>query len=167
MISEGRPSNEGVEFGTSLPTWGIPVTLVVDAALPRLLDRCDLVLAGADAISENDFVNKVGTYALALAAREAEVPFYVAALTEKLIPEGIRGRPDRIWDPSEVLADPPAGVTVENRYFESTPLSLISGIITERGLLGAGDVPSRIAEEPVSPALLGLLFPRAAEKTVP
>lgn len=167
MISEGRPSNEGVEFGTSLPTWGIPATLVVDAALPGLVGRCRLVLVGADSISESDFVNKVGTYALALAAREADVPFYVAALTDKLIPEGIRGRPDRVWDPSEVLDGPPPGVAVENRYFERTPLSLVSGIITERGLLSPEDVPTRISEEPVSPALLGLLFPRAADKASP
>jgi ribose 1,5-bisphosphate isomerase len=167
LISEGRPSNEGVEFGTSLPTWSIPVTLVVDAALPGLVGRCQLVLVGADSVSESDFVNKIGTYALALAAREAGVPFYVAALTDKLIPEAIRGRPDRVWDASEVLGSAPPGVAVENRYFERTPLSLVSGLITEHGQLSPEDVPGRISEEPVSPALLGLLFPRAAEKAAP
>jgi ribose 1,5-bisphosphate isomerase len=165
LISESRPSYEGVEFGTSLPAWGIPVTLVVDASLPRLLDRCQLVLVGADSVSERDFVNKVGTFGLALAAREANVPFYVAALTDKLIPEGIRGRPDRVWDPREVLGDPPPGVTVENRYFERVPLSLARGVVTESGVVGPEDIPAKIAQRPVSPALLSLLFPRAVEKT--
>ena len=163
MVSESRPSNEGVEFGTSLPAWGIPVTLVVDAVLPRLVERCQLVLVGADAVSENDFVNKVGTYALALAAKEAGVPVYVAALMDKLIAEGARGRPDRVWDPSEVLATPVPGVTVENRYFERVPLSLVEGIITEEGILGAEEVRSRILSRPVAPALLEILFPRAVE----
>lgn len=163
LLSESRPSGEGVEFGTSLPAWGIPVTLVVDAALPRLADRCALVLLGADAVSENDFTNKVGTYALALAAKEAGVPVYVAALLDKFISEGARGRPNRVWDADELLADPPPGVTVENRYFERIPLSLVNGIVTEEGVLGPTEVSSRIAERPVAPALLEILFPRALE----
>ena len=165
VVSESRPSNEGVEFGTSLPAWGIPVTLVVDAALPGLVERCQLVLLGADAISENDFVNKVGTYPLALAAKEAGVPIYVAALTDKFIAEGARGRPDRVWDPGEVLATPTPGVTVENRYFECIPLSLVEGIVTEEGILGTDEVPAKISARPVTPALLEILFPRAVEAT--
>ena len=165
VVSESRPSNEGVEFGTSLPAWGIPVTLVVDAALPGLVERTQLVLVGADAVSESDFVNKVGTYPLAVAAKEAGVPVYVAALLDKFIAEGARGRPDRVWDPSEVMADPPPGVTVENRYFERVPLSLVEGIITEEGILGAEEVSTRIMSRPVAPALLEILFPRAVETT--
>ena len=163
LVSESRPSNEGVEFGTSLPAWGIPVTLVVDAVLPRLVERCQLVLVGADAISENDFINKAGTYPLALAAKEAGVPVYVTALLDKFIAEGARGRADRVWDPSEVLASPLPGVTVENRYFERVPLSLVEGIVTEEGILGVDEVPSKISARPVAPALLEILFPRAVE----
>jgi translation initiation factor 2B subunit (eIF-2B alpha/beta/delta family) len=163
VISESRPSDEGLEFGTSLPAWGIPVTLVVDAALPRLVERCQLVLVGADAISENDFINKAGTYPLALAAREAGVPVYVAALLDKLIAEGARGSTDRVWDPSEVLSAPPPGVTVENRYFERVPLSLVEGIVTEEGILSADEVSTRISARPVAPALLEILFPRAVK----
>jgi translation initiation factor 2B subunit (eIF-2B alpha/beta/delta family) len=164
VMSESRPSVEGVEFATSLPAWGIPVTLVVDAALPRLAERCGLVLVGADAVSEHDFINKVGSYPLALAAREAGVPVYVAATLDKFIPEGARGRPDRVWDPSEVLAKPPPGVTVENRYFERVPLSLVEGVVTEEGILDTSEVAARIAARPVSPALLEILFPRAVER---
>ncbi len=163
VVSESRPSNEGVEFGTSLPAWGIPATLVVDAALPRLVERCQLVLVGADAVSENDFVNKVGTYPLALAAREAGVPVYVAALLDKFIAEGARGGANRVWDPGEVLAAPPPGVTVENRYFECVPMSLVEGIITEEGVLGPEEVAAKILARPVAPALLEILFPRAVK----
>lgn len=163
LVSESRPSNEGVEFGTSLPAWGIPVTLVVDAALPRLVERCQLVLVGADAVSESDFVNKAGTYPLALAAKEAGVPVYVTALLDKIIAEGARGSTDRVWDPSEVLSSPPPGVTVENRYFERIPLSLVEGIVTEEGILSTDEIATKIAARPVAPALLEILFPRAVE----
>jgi translation initiation factor 2B subunit (eIF-2B alpha/beta/delta family) len=163
IVSESRPSNEGVEFATSLPAWGIPVTLVVDAALPRMVERCQLVLVGADAISERDFVNKVGTYAVALAAGEAGVPVYVAALTDKFIPEGARGKPDRLWEPEEVLKRAQPGVTVENRYFERVPLSLVEGIVTEHEVLSPEDIPAKIASRPVTPSLLEILFPRAVE----
>jgi translation initiation factor 2B subunit (eIF-2B alpha/beta/delta family) len=164
VLSESRPSNEGLEFGTSLPAWGIPVTMVVDAALPGTVDRCQLVLVGADAVSESDFVNKVGTYPLVLAAREADIPVYVAALKDKFIPSGLRGDPDRLFDPAEVLEPGSTGVTVENRYFERTPLSLVEGIITEQGVMSPEDVPGEIATRPVAPSLLEILFPRAAEK---
>lgn len=165
LVSESRPSAEGVEFATSLPAWGIPVTVVVDAALPQLAARCELVLVGADAVSENSFTNKVGTYPLVLAARDAGVPVYVAALEDKFIPEGTRGRPDRVWDPDEVLPNAPAGVTVENRYFEEVPLSLTDGVITEGGILSPEEVMSRVSGRPVAPALLEILFPRALEAT--
>jgi len=163
FVSESRPSNEGVEFATSLPAWGIPVTVVVDAALPGMVKRCQLVLVGADAVSENDFVNKVGSYPLALAAREAGVPVYVAALTDKLIPSGARGTPERLWEPGEVLERAHSGVSVENRYFECVPLSLVEGVITEGGMLSAEDIPAQIASRPISPSLLEILFPRAVE----
>ena len=120
-------------------------------------------LLGADAISENDFVNKVGSYAVALAAKEAGVPVYVAGLTDKFIPEAARGRPDRLWDPSEVLEKAHPGVTVENRYFEQVPLALVEGVVTEGGVLAAEDIPGKIAARPVSPSLLEILFPRAVE----
>jgi len=100
---------------------------------------------------------------VALAAKEAGVPVYVAALTGKLSPEAARGKPDRLWEPGEVLERSHPGVTVENRYFERVPLSLVEGVVTENGVLAAEDIATKIAARPVSPSLLEILFPRAVE----
>jgi ribose 1,5-bisphosphate isomerase len=160
FVSESRPAREGVEFATSLPAWNIPVTVVTDAALPSLVEGCDLVLVGADSVSEESFVNKTGTYALALAAREADVPFHVAALLDKFIPVALRGDPGRLMDEHEILDDRPGGVAVENRYFESVPTSLVTSIVTEDGVLEPSRVGEKLTAHPIAPALLELLFPR-------
>jgi translation initiation factor 2B subunit (eIF-2B alpha/beta/delta family) len=161
LLSESRPHLEGVTSARALRQLGVKSTLLVDAALPRLVRRSDLVLVGADSVSEDEFVNKVGTYPLALAAREAKVPVYVAALEDKFLPKALRGEPDRARDPSEVLDSPPPGVVLENRYFEAVPLSLVRGIVTECGTHEPDAVAAKVAARPVAPPLLELLFSRA------
>ena len=160
IVSESRPALEGVALADSLRRSGVKVTLVTDAALPRLVSRAGIVLVGADAVSEGDFVNKVGTYPLALAAREAGVPLYVAAPLDRFIQEALRGPHDRGRDPAEILASPPPGVTVENPYFESVPLALSAGIVTEEGLKAPPDVAAVLSARAVPPALLQILFHR-------
>jgi translation initiation factor 2B subunit (eIF-2B alpha/beta/delta family) len=160
LVSESRPHLEGVAFARSLRELGIPSTLVVDAALPRMIRSAGAVLVGADSISEDEFVNKVGTFPVALAAREAGAPLYVAALEDKFLPKVLRGRPDRDRDPSEVLENAPPGITPRNRYFEAVPLGLARGIVTECGLVDPGAVPEKLVTRPVAPALLEILFDR-------
>jgi len=121
LVSESRPHLEGIAFARAMRELGVRSTLVVDAALPRLVRGAGLVLVGADSVSEDEFVNKVGTFPLALAASEAGVPFYVAALDDKFLPKVLRGSPDRDRDPSELLEDAPPGVVPRNRYFEAVP----------------------------------------------
>jgi len=159
ILSESRPNLEGVAFARVVSELGVPVTVVADAALPGAATRASVVIVGADSVSEDEFVNKIGTYALALAARAHGVPFYVAALLDKFIPGALRGDPAAPRPPGEILSDPAPGVTVENRYFERVPLELASGIITEEELMEPRAVASRLRTEPVAPALLGLLFP--------
>ena len=158
LVSESRPGLEGVAFASEVAGFGIRVTLVSDAALPALVSRSTLVIMGADSISESDLVNKTGSYALALAAREADVPCYAAALLDKLLPAALRGDPGRLRGASELLEDAPRGVTVENRYLETVPLDLIDGIATEDGMLSPADVPAKLRERAVAPALLQILF---------
>jgi translation initiation factor 2B subunit (eIF-2B alpha/beta/delta family) len=160
LVSESRPHLEGVALARSLRRLGIPSTLVVDAALPRMVRGTGAVFVGADSISEDEFVNKVGTFPLALAARDAGVPLYVAALEDKFLPKVLRGRPDRDRDPSEVLDGAPPGITPRNRYFEAVPLGLARGIVTECGLVDPDAVPDKLVARPVAPALLEILFAR-------
>jgi translation initiation factor 2B subunit (eIF-2B alpha/beta/delta family) len=138
----------------------VPRVVAADAALPGLVGRASIAMVGADSVSETDFVNKIGTYPLALAAREAGIPLFVAAPLDRFIPEAIRGRTGRLRDGAEILDSPPPGVVVENRYFETTPLSLVSGIVTEEGVKPPADAAPIVARRVVSPALLSILYPR-------
>jgi translation initiation factor eIF-2B subunit delta len=167
LLSESRPRLEGVALARSLRELSIRSTLVADAALPRLVRGASLVLVGADSVSEDEFVNKIGTYPLALAAREAGVPLYVAALEDKVLPKALRGSPDRDHDAAEILEDAPPGVTPRNRYFEAVPLGLARGIVTECGTVAPDQIPPGLVARPVAPALLEILFARPATPAQP
>jgi len=136
--------------GARLTAWellqdGIPVTLLVDGAAAFLLcsGKVDIVVVGADRVSaDGDVINKIGTYGIALAARAAGVPFYVAAPTSTIdvtTPTGCdveieeRG-PEEVtqWMGEEIA---PAGVNVFNPAFDRTPAELVTALITEKGIL--------------------------------
>ena len=139
--------------GSRLTAWelaraGIPVTVLPDSAAAGLLARgaVDAVFTGADRIALNgDVANKLGTYPLALAAREAGVPFYVVApLTtfDPWTPDG-RSIPIEERDGCEVtsmggLRTAPDGVSVYNPAFDVTPARLVSAYVCELGVMRGG-----------------------------
>ena len=106
-------------------------------------ERVDLALVGADRITRLGYVaNKVGTYPLALVCRERGIPFYVAAPTSTIDPgaEGPEEVEIEVRDPREVLEFAgvriaPEGVDALYYAFDITPPHLITGIVTERGIL--------------------------------
>ncbi len=138
--------------GSRLTAWeltqaGVPVTVIADGMAAALLrtGRIDAVLVGADRIAVNgDAANKIGTYALALAARAHDVPFYVLAPSSTIdaaTPDGdaipIEERDgDEIRAPMGRGATPP-DVAVWNPAFDVTPAALITAIVTDRGVLRA------------------------------
>jgi methylthioribose-1-phosphate isomerase len=153
--TETRPLRQGARLTVwELQEAGVPVTLLVDSAAAALLasGAVDAVVVGADRIAANgDTANKIGTFALAVAAQHAGVPFYVAATWNAIDP----GTPDGASIPIEQRAAaevigtgagaPAADTDVWNPAFDVTPASLIAGIITERGVLHAPYGPA-IAE---------------------
>lgn len=153
IVTESRPVNEGVALARELARVGIPARLIVDAAAASWVRESHLVLVGADAISPEGVVNKIGTAALALAARHSGVPVYAVATADKFVPSGYRLPPEPARDPHEVLAGDLPGVTVANYYFEVTPLELLTGVITEAGVRTADMLQQRWACPPVHPAL--------------
>ncbi len=105
----------------------------------------DLVLVGADRIARNgDVANKIGTYSLAVLAHHHRIPFYVAAPVSTIDPDCPRGgaipieeRPgDEVRTVRGVRVTPP-DAPVRNPAFDVTPHPLVSGIVTERGILTA------------------------------
>ena len=145
-VDETRPRLQGARLTTwELMNWGIPHTLIADSAAGyyMLTGQVDAVLVGADRIAANgDTVNKIGTYKLATAAKDNDVPFYVVAPTSTIDLRTPTGRdvPIEERDPREVTHpdnDPqgiaPLGVRVGNPAFDITPHRLITAIITEHG----------------------------------
>lgn len=131
---ESRPMNEGAVMARSLAGAGVPTTLAVDAAGDLLARDVDAVLLGADSIGDLGIVNKIGSRAVSLAAREAGVPVYVVADHSKFLPPGAPQPPagDR---PPEEIGPPAAGLRIWNRYFEVLPLGLVTAVITDAGPL--------------------------------
>jgi len=106
----------------------------------------DVLLVGADSLSTEGLVNKIGTYPLALAARAHQVPFYALCGTEKLLPLGYTLPEQSTKEPKEVWPDHPRRVEVINRYFDLTPWEYLTGIVTEEGVLGPTEVRAIISE---------------------
>jgi methylthioribose-1-phosphate isomerase len=110
--------------------------------------RVQLVIVGADRIAANgDTANKIGTYGVALLARAHGIPFYVAAPSSTFdlsLPTG-DGIPIEKRDPCEIThgfgrQTAPDGIDVYNPAFDVTPRQLITGIITEKGVIQPVDV---------------------------
>jgi methylthioribose-1-phosphate isomerase len=146
-VDETRPYLQGARLTTwELAQAGVSHTLLPDVAAGSLLaaGEVDVVLVGADRIAANgDTANKVGTYPLAVLAARHGVPFYVCAPTSSVdlatadgsaIPIEER-RPDEVLEFRGVQIAPP-GTEVRNPAFDVTPAELITGIVTEEGVIG-------------------------------
>ena len=154
IVGEGRPGGEGVALARTLARSGWRVTLIADAAYGLFLMNAGVVLVGADSVrSDGSVINKVGTFPLALVAREAGVPFYVACETLKIAPQDLPLHLEEM-EPCELLPEPVEGVTVRNVYFDRTPADLVAGIVTERGILTTEQVASFAREAGSALALL-------------
>jgi translation initiation factor eIF-2B subunit delta len=153
IVTESRPMGEGVALAQALGEQGAGVTLVVDAAMYRMLPEAGLALTGADAITVDGLVNKAGTALLALAAARLRIPYYAICSTEKFLPAAIRPRPETARDSREILDRPLPNVVAANYYFDTTPLDLVAGIVTESGVLAPAAVLARLQEMPVHEAL--------------
>ncbi len=142
---ETRPRLQGARLTMwELQRWGIPATLIADGAAASLMRAGNIqsVIVGADRIAANgDTANKIGTYALALAAHAHGIPFYVAApmnTTDATLPNG-DAIPIEKRDAEEIttvagVRVAAEGVDAYNPAFDVTPAALITGIITERGV---------------------------------
>jgi len=148
FADETRPFLQGARLTAwELVRDGIETTVITESmAAPLMRDgRIDIVVVGADRIAANgDTANKVGTYTVALVAREHRVPFYVAAPVSTIdldTPDGgripIEERDGREVTHVKNIRIAPEGAKVYNPAFDVTPHALIAGIITERGIARA------------------------------
>jgi methylthioribose-1-phosphate isomerase len=133
--------------GSRLTAWelskaGIDVTVIADNMAASVLrgKRIDLVLVGADRIARNgDVANKIGTYGVAVLAREHAIPFYVVAPLSTFDPATPDGAAIPIEEREAKEIGAPSGVRVYNPAFDVTPARLITGLVTEVGLILSPD----------------------------
>src|SRR6202023_1593874 len=143
---ETRPLLQGARLTAwELQQRGLDVTIICDSMAAQVMKegRIHLVVVGADRIAANgDTANKIGTYGVALLAAAHGIPFYVAAPSSTFdlsLPAG-DAIPIEQRDPAEVThgfgrQTAPDGIGVYNPAFDVTPARLISGLITEKGLI--------------------------------
>jgi len=142
IVDETRPLLQGARLTCwELDQLGIEHRLACDGAAPFLISQglVDAVVVGADRIAANgDVANKIGTYGLALAARQAGIPFLVAApesTIDEATPAGTAIPLEQRADAEITVPAAPAGTKALNFAFDVTPAELISAIVTEKRLI--------------------------------
>lgn len=144
LVPETRPLLQGARLTAwELSQWKIPYTLVTEASLASKVSELDLVLVGADRIARNgDTANKVGTFGFALICKHFDIPFYVVAPSSTIDRSLKDGTEIAIEErsPEEVrkflaCKSAPPGAVAANPAFDVTTYSLISGFITEKGII--------------------------------
>src|SRR2546429_2302711 len=153
--------------GSRLTAWelmkdGIPTTVIADNMAGAMMKQGKIaaVVVGADRIAANgDVANKIGTYTVAVLAREHDIPFYVAAPFTTIDMDTLDGSriPIEQRNPREVThfagkAVTPEGVEIENPAFDVTPARFVTAIITERGIVRAPyeEGLRKLSEEPAA-----------------
>ena len=151
FADETRPVGQGARLTAwELARAGIPVTLICDNMAASLMARgeIDAVVVGADRIAANgDVANKIGTYGVAVLAKQHGIPFYVAAPSSTVDPARATGAQIPIEERavSEVLPQLIAGVDVWNPAFDVTPAEFISRIVTECGAFPPSELLSGLS----------------------
>lgn len=157
LLSESRPVLEGRACANELARLGISSTYFIDAAISKGVDRADLVLLGADSVSERSLINKIGSRAICLLARENVVACYAACESSKFISRRLGPKREHPRNPTEVWDDPPEETTIENYYFDEVSLELFTGVVTEDGILTPDEISNSIGSQKMSPKLLEML----------
>jgi translation initiation factor 2B subunit (eIF-2B alpha/beta/delta family) len=155
LLGESRPKREARGLATALAAAEIPVWFVVDALLPLLVSGARQVWIGADAVTDRGVINKIGSYGLALAAREHSVPVYAIATRRKFLPATTAALRIAEQPPEEVWKDAPSGVVPRNVYFELVPLELLTGIVVEDAVLGLTEARTTALERELPAELAG------------
>ena len=133
--TEARPRYLGRKMVRELATYdGVDVHLIVDSAAGHYLPECDRVLVGMDCIVGETLYNRVGTYPIATAAADCDVPMTVVGSEAKLIDGGFAFE-NEFRSTSEVMREPAEGFSVENPAYDATPTHLLDSVVTDEGVV--------------------------------
>jgi translation initiation factor 2B subunit (eIF-2B alpha/beta/delta family) len=163
LLSESRPAYDGRPQALALLEYGIAVEYSIDMALFERLAEATVVVVGADAVFPEHLVNKLGTRALAQLAQLQGIPCFSLCATNKFLPTAATTLL-RITDHprQEVWPEAPDGLAISNRYFDTIPLALLSGIVSDQGIYTPEALRLLLQHQPLSPALQRLASGRTA-----
>jgi translation initiation factor eIF-2B subunit delta len=164
LLSESRPAYDGRSQALALLAYGITVEYGIDMALFERLTEADVVVVGADAVFPEHLVNKLGTHALVQLARLRGIPCFSLCTANKFLPMAatallrIAEHPGQeVWPEA-----PDDGLTISNHYFDATPLTLLSGIVSEQEISTPEAFRLLLQSQELSPALRRLASGRTA-----
>lgn len=135
ICTQSSPGFEGHDLAKALNRAGIPVTLISDAQMGLFIGKADMVMTGCDCwLRDHHFINKAGTRLLALAAADADTPFWVLADSFRDSPETSQSITLEEMPGAELGAPEGQWITPRNVYFEAIPERLVTGRISDRGV---------------------------------
>jgi len=142
ICTQGSPGNEGFTLARELDELGVPVTVITDAQMGLFVPKADLLVTGCDTwLADGHFLNKSGTYPLALVAKDLGQPFWVLADSFKESTDTLDTVILEEMPGDELEAPTGEGITARNIYFETVPVRLITGRISEQGVSWSPAVP--------------------------
>jgi len=150
IVTESRPDASGYKTAQKLQQESVPVTVIIDSAVGYAMQQADIVLTGAEGVVENGgIINKIGTYQIAIVAKNFRIPFYVAAESYKftrVYPLNQKNLPN-MFPPflpvTGALEECPANIEVLNPSSDYTPPSYITLLFTDLGVF----TPSAVSDE--------------------
>ena len=148
IVTRSGTSRIGELTAQEIQKYGVRVTFIDDTAIGLYISQVKKVFVGADRIcSDGCLVNGVGTYLMALAANRYNIPVYVLCESLKIDPtlKSIEADLEE-KNPNEIVIQGvfPPNITVKNPYFDVTPVELITGLITEDGIIPQSEISTYI-----------------------
>ncbi|WP_435064831.1 translation initiation factor eIF-2B [Halobaculum sp. EA56] len=135
-VTESRPRFLGRRTARQLAGYdGVDVTLIVDGAAGHVLAECDRVLVGMNCLIDDTVYNRIGTYGIATAAADRDVPFTVVGASAKFVGDSGFTFENARRPPAEVLREPADGFGASNPGYDATPLRLVDAVVTEDDVL--------------------------------
>lgn len=146
-VTESMPDKMGVNMHKDLEALGIPTITILDAAVGYIMEKVDLVLVGAEGVVESGgAINKIGTYTMAVCAREMNKPFYVVAESFKftrIYPLNQHDLPNEFKYQSKKMITSDMDLSREHPMVDYTPPAYITLLFTDLGIL----TPSAVSDE--------------------
>jgi len=143
ILPVSRPMGEGRKMAKALAERGLRAEIIQDSMVYSVMEEVDLVLVGADAVTPQGVVNKVGTFPLVAAARHFDLPAYAVC-------DWMKVSPVHMLDPAEVQTRVANNLTMRELVFEQTPLEMFTSIITDKGVLTPQGIRESMGSMPLS-----------------